>query len=264
RDTLFVNRNAADPRTRQTTLDALDARLNGKKKGRVAIVLHSLAFGSLRPFVAPTAAPGDAPGDEPDDEPEAALDAAAMTMTLDVMAHSLVYWVQDLLARDLLTIPGGRVLALTSAGSEIAWPAYGAVSAAKAALEAHCRQLALELAPRGVTVNAISAGICDTPALRKIPGWRKLLADAEARNPSGRTTRPDDVASVVGLLARPEAAWINGSVIRVDGGEGIAGLAGPTEPAETTGSNGSNGSDGSDDGVRAADVAAPNGQEDLS
>ncbi len=215
---LMLNGNAADPKTRLTMLDALGEALSGE---RVGLLLHSLAFGSLRPYIA---------GGGPDTTERSlgakgAIDAKAMAMTLDVMAHSLVYWLQELLARDLLALPGARVLALTSAGSEVAWPAYGAVSAAKAALEAHCRQLALELAPRGATVNALCPGVCDTPALRKIPGWERLLADAAARNPSGRVTKPEDVARVVSLLARPEAGWINGCVLRVDGGEGIAGVA---------------------------------------
>ena len=92
-------------------------------------------------------------------------------MTLDVMAHSLVYWTQDLFFAGLLA-PGARIFAMTSAGDHIVWPAYGAVSAAKAALESHVRQLAVELAPHRVAVNALRAGVTDTPALRKIPGQR--------------------------------------------------------------------------------------------
>ena len=95
------------------------------------------------------------------------------------------------------------------------------VSAAKAALEAHCRQLAVELAPLGIRVNALRGGVTDTPALRKIPGHERLLAGAHERNPSGRLTRPEDVAGAIVALSRPEAQWITGNVINVDGGEEI-------------------------------------------
>ena len=72
-----------------------------------------------------------------------------MDMTLDVMAHSLVYWVQDVLQAGLMG-PGSHVFAMTSAGGHRIWPSYGAVSAAKSALESHCRQLAVELVPRKI------------------------------------------------------------------------------------------------------------------
>ncbi|MBW2732637.1 MAG: SDR family oxidoreductase [Deltaproteobacteria bacterium] len=205
----FYNANAANAATRDKVLSALADELNNDQQVRV--LFHSLAFGSLRPFVKSDA----------DDETEA-MDEKAMTMTVDVMAHSLVYWTQDLVARGLMR-KGGRVLAMTSAGASITWPTYGAVSAAKAALESHCRQLARELAPKEITVNALLAGVTDTPALRKIPGWEKLADDARRRNPHGRLTKPEDVAHFITLLLHPEAAWLTGNVLRVDGGESIAG-----------------------------------------
>ncbi len=137
------------------------------------------------------------------------------------MAHSLVYWVQDLVARGLLA-RGSRVFAMTSAGSERVWPGYGPVSAAKAALEAHVRQLAVELGPVGVTVNAIRAGVTDTPAFRKIPGSELMAEHVRTRNPSGRMTEPDDVAQVIAMLAGDESQWITGVTLNVDGGELIA------------------------------------------
>ena len=90
--------------------------------------------------------------------------------------------------------PGGRVFAMTSSGSNRVIPSYGPVSAAKSALESHCRQLAYELSPRGITVNALRGGVTDTPALRKIPGNDRLIEEASAKNPSGRLTTPRDVA----------------------------------------------------------------------
>jgi NAD(P)-dependent dehydrogenase (short-subunit alcohol dehydrogenase family) len=141
-----------------------------------------------------------------------------MDMTLDVMANSLVYWTQDLVQRKLMG-SGGRIFAMTSAGGARVWKTYGAVSAAKSALESHVRQLALEVALLGITVNAVMAGVTDTPALRKIPGADRMIQMAQAKNPSGRLTTPKDVAEAIGLLAQPKAQWVTGNVICVDGGE---------------------------------------------
>src|SRR5262249_44743519 len=120
---------------------------------------------------------------------------------------------------------GSRIFAMTSAGSERVVPNYGAVSAAKASLESHIRQLTFELAPRGITANAIRAGVTDTPALRRIPGNELLIEVALPRNPSGRLTTPEDVAAFISLLAKPGSAadWLNGNVLGVDGGENIVG-----------------------------------------
>jgi NAD(P)-dependent dehydrogenase (short-subunit alcohol dehydrogenase family) len=97
--------------------------------------------------------------------------------------------------------------------------AYGAVSAAKAALESHIRQLAFELAPLGATANAIRAGVTDTPALRRIPGGPELHQRAMEHNPSGRSTTPEDVAKAIVRLSDENLYWMTGNVIGVDGGE---------------------------------------------
>jgi enoyl-[acyl-carrier protein] reductase III len=200
RTALFFNVNAADPEQRDKVLDAVQ-ELPGDC--RVQILFHSLAFGTLGPYV----------GDK-------ALTPAQMDMTLRVMAHSLVDWTQGLVRRGLME-RGGRILAMTSSGSTRVIPSYGAVSAAKAALEAHCRQLAAELAPQGITVNALRGGVTDTPALRKIPGHDVLLEGALRHNPSGRLTQPEDVARAVVALVGPDTYWVTGNVINVDGGEEV-------------------------------------------
>lgn len=199
----FFNMNAADAEKRDAALDEMRSTLEGEEK--VGVLLHSLAFGTLGPYVG-----------------EGAIKEAQMDMTVRVMAHTLVDWTQALMAREMMG-RGGRIFAMTSSGSSRAIPKYGAVGAAKAALEAHCRQLAAELAPMGITVNALRGGVTDTPALRKIPGNDRLIEGAIARNPSGRLTRPEDVASALVALARPETYWITGNVINVDGGEEIVG-----------------------------------------
>jgi enoyl-[acyl-carrier-protein] reductase (NADH) len=118
---------------------------------------------------------------------------------------------------------GGRVFAMTSAGGARVLPSYGPVSGAKAALESHVRQLAFELASRGIAVNAIRAGVTDTPALQKIPGNELIKEMALRRNPSGRLTTAEDVARAIVVLSHPDAYWITGNVIGVDGGEDVVG-----------------------------------------
>jgi NAD(P)-dependent dehydrogenase (short-subunit alcohol dehydrogenase family) len=202
---VFHNGNAASAEEMDTALDALASRMG--PDDRVAVLLHSLAFGTLKPYF-----PAQGRG----------LSKRQMDMTLDVMAHTLVYWTQALVAREQLG-DGGRIFAMTSSGSLAAWPAYGAVSAAKCALESHVRQLAVELAPRGITANAIMAGVTRTAALEKIPGSEEIERRALERNPSGRLTEPDDVARCLVALSRPETRWLTGNVLRVDGGESVAG-----------------------------------------
>jgi enoyl-[acyl-carrier-protein] reductase (NADH) len=143
-------------------------------------------------------------------------------MTLDVMANSLVYWVQDTVRRRLMG-PGAKIFAMTSSGGNHVWPTYGGVSAAKAALEAHVRQLAYELAPAKITANCIRAGVTDTPALRKIPGNERLIQGALAKNPYGRLTTPADVAAAITALCAEGTHWITGNIIGVDGGEDLTG-----------------------------------------
>jgi enoyl-[acyl-carrier protein] reductase III len=202
----FFNVNAADAEKRQEVLDHAAKLLQEDGNGRIRVLLHSLAFGTLKPFLS--------------DNPEDSLTKAQMDMTLDIMAHSLVYWVQSLVWRNLMG-QGGRIYAMTSAGSTRIFPTYGAVSAAKAALESHIRQLAYELAPLGITINAIRAGVTDTPALRKIPGHEKMAEVAAARNPMGRMTTPADVAAAIAVLCQEGTHWMTGTVIGVDGGEDI-------------------------------------------
>lgn len=201
RKTRFFNINAADPVKMADTLHEMKGILG--EEGKIGVIMHSLAFGTLRSYVG-----------------EGAVSASQMDMTLRVMAHSLVDWTQATVAMGLLG-EGGRVFAMTSSGSTRVIPNYGPVSAAKSALEAHCRQLAFELAPMGITVNALRGGVTDTPALRKIPGNERLLEGAMMKNPTGRLTTPEDVADAVLALCTPHGHWITGNVINVDGGEDI-------------------------------------------
>ncbi len=199
RKTQYFNINAADEEKRNEVLDEL-----AKQKLNIAVLLHSLAFGTLKPYI----------GDD-------VLNKANIDMTLDVMAHSLVYWAQGVVQRGLMG-KGGRIFSMTSSGSTRVFATYGAVSAAKAALESHTRQLALELAPLEIAVNALRGGVTDTPALRKIPGNEKLVEIATQRNPHHRLTTPADLGGAIVALSHPGADWITGNVINVDGGEEVS------------------------------------------
>jgi len=207
RQALFFNGNAADDEQRSVVLAALRKQIGG---GYVRVMLHSLAFGTLKPFLGP--------------DVEGSISRKNMEMTLDVMANSLVYWAQDVWRAGLFAA-GSKVYAMTSEGSSRVTTTYGAVSAAKSALESHCRQLAMEFARlgSGVTVNAIRAGVTLTPALMRIPESQGLIDYAMKSNPMGRMTTVDDVARALVRLSDEGTHWINGNVIGVDGGELISG-----------------------------------------
>jgi enoyl-[acyl-carrier protein] reductase III len=131
----------------------------------------------------------------------------------------------NLLAQRALPLmpAGGRIIAMSSLGAQRAMPGYGFVGASKAALEALVRTLAQELGPRGIRVNAVSAGVVDTDALQHFPDREGLLASFAARTPAGPVLTPEDVAGAVYLLCLPEAGMINGHTLFVDGGFAISG-----------------------------------------
>jgi enoyl-[acyl-carrier protein] reductase III len=206
-EALFFNVNASDAERRSEVIQAcLEAVAKNPKSPGLQVILHSLAFGTLKPYIGKELSPSIRPAD--------------MNMTVDVMAHSFVYWTQDLLAARLLS-HGAKIFAMTSAGAHRVWPSYGAVSAAKAALEAHVRQLAVELAPINISVNALQAGVTDTLAARKIPGSEQMFEQALKANPGKRITTPEDVALLLVALCRCKSNWMTGNVIRVDGGEDL-------------------------------------------
>ncbi len=204
REAVFFNVNASDPQKRKDVAASIGAQFQ-KTPGTIRVLLHTLAFGTLQPFVG-----------------EGAVTQAQMDMTSDVMGHSLIYWVQEVVHAGLME-QGGRIYTMTSSGGTRVMPSYGPVSGAKALVESHIRQLAMELAPRGITANAIRAGVTETPSSKKIPGYDQIAAAAVARNPHGRLTTTQDVAKAIGVLAHPNTYWITGNVIGVDGGEDIIG-----------------------------------------
>ena len=248
---LSLNVDALSAEGMESVMTALTGQMG--PEGRVRLLLHSIAFGNLRPAVV---APGPEPGasiaerlaralkvpkaevdravrqlaDEgevafqaidPVDYGDVALEDEDMARTVYAMGTSLLSWVQRV-HRAGLFAADARVLGLTSEGNEIAWRGYAAVAAAKSALESVSRAIAVEFAPYGIRSNVVQPGVTDTPALRVIPGAARMKAGALRRNPLGRLTTPEDVADVIYLLSLDEARWVNGAIIRVDGGEHVA------------------------------------------
>lgn len=252
---LTFNTDALDAERRKAVLDELAGALGAS--GRVRLLLHSIAFGNLKLLtgepqragtpgaqlarrlgvdaakLAEAADAGLAAGDDhayalatPPAYPDKHfLDEEDFARTIHSMGTSLLGWVQDLHARGAFAADA-RAIGLTSEGNEVAWKGYAAVAAAKVALESLARSIAVEYAPFGVRCNVVQAGITETPALAAIPGSTHLKAQARLRNPFARLTTPADVANVIYLLATDEAAWINGAIIRADGGEHISGALG--------------------------------------
>jgi enoyl-[acyl-carrier protein] reductase III len=200
---LDPSQSLAEAKNREPILAQMAEGVKGHE-GAIRAMLHSIAFGALNSYV--------------DEDPKKQMTRAQLEMTLDVMANSLVYWCQDL-ARLRLIGKGSKIFSMTSAGSHRVIWGYGPVSAAKAALESHTRQLALELGPRGIRVNCFEAGVTDTPALRMIPGSDVIKAEALRRNPAGRLTTPEDIANTFVALMDSRVEWVNGTVIKVDCGE---------------------------------------------
>jgi len=251
---LAINTDALDAEKRREVIDELTGAMGS---GRVRVLLHSVAFGNLKLLVseaktARRSAAAELAGkigvdaaqlqkaiDElfiggssqalglasaPEYSDKHFLDEEDFSRTIHAMGTSLLGWVQELFARGLFA-KDARVFGLTSEGNEVAWRGYAAVAAAKVSLESLARSIAVEFAPYGIRCNVIQAGITHTPAQDAIPGSAHMRAQALSRNPMGRLTTPEDVANVIGLLASDEAGWINGEVIRVDGGEHISGAS---------------------------------------
>jgi enoyl-[acyl-carrier protein] reductase III len=174
------------------------------KKHSVKLLLHSIARGNLKPLM--------------DDDNNNQLSTDDIQLTTYAMSTSLLDWARLLLQENLFNADA-RIIGLTSEGSHKYWDGYAAVSIAKASLESLTTYMAVELSKYGLKTNLIQAGVTETPSLKRIPGSEKLLATGAQRNPMGRMTTPQDVANVIYLLCTAEAAWINGSVIHVDGGE---------------------------------------------
>jgi enoyl-[acyl-carrier protein] reductase III len=197
------NMNALDTHTRREFIEQLVEVI---PKNGVKLLLHSIARGNLKPLVAS------------ENAGHTELSIEDIQLTTYAMSTSLLDWSRDLLKADFFN-KDARIIGLTSEGSNKYWEGYAAVSIAKSSLESLTTYMAVELSKYGLKTNLIQAGITETPSLKRIPDSKKLIETAAKRNPFGRMTRPEDVANVIYLLCTDEAAWINGTVIHVDGGE---------------------------------------------
>jgi enoyl-[acyl-carrier protein] reductase III len=139
-------------------------------------------------------------------------------------------WTMNANARVLLTLareaaphmpPGSSIVAISSLGSNRVLDNYTVVGASKAALESLVRYLAVELAPAGIRVNAVSAGLVETEALEYFPNREEMLGFYKERTPAGRLVEPGDIAEAVCFLASPEADMIRGQTLIVDGGYSV-------------------------------------------
>jgi NAD(P)-dependent dehydrogenase (short-subunit alcohol dehydrogenase family) len=199
----YFNTNAAALETMDKYIPRI-AEITGGQP--LKLMLHSIAFGTTTNFF----------GEKP-------VNQKQMDMTVHVMGNSILYWTQKLHDAKLLA-KGSRILGLTSEGNYVAMEGYGPVSVAKVAMEAIIRQIGWELGQFGITANSIQAGVTPTRALTKITdNWEAWVENTKKRNPMRRTTQPEDVANTISLLLRPEADFINCSIIYCDGGESRSG-----------------------------------------
>lgn len=190
--------------TREDLLPELITLIKEKMSGNsFNLLLHSISKGNLKPLV----------GDNQ-------LKSSDFTQTLNSMALSLNFWTQALIENQLFE-ESAQILSFTSEGSQRPSSGYAAVSVAKAALEILSKSMAVELAPLGLKVNCVQAGVTDTASLKMIPDHETIKNHALQRNPYHELTTPERVADAVYLLCKKEAQWINGTVIKVDGGESL-------------------------------------------
>jgi enoyl-[acyl-carrier protein] reductase III len=193
RETLLVRANIGDLDDLNTMFQQVDERF-----GRLDILVCNAASGYNRPAL--------------EQKPR------GWDWTMNINARSLMFAAQH--AARLMGPRGGHIVSVSSPGSTHVLPDYIAVGASKAAIEALTRYLAVELAPRGIVVNAVSPGIVATDALRHFDRSRdgRVLAEAIRATPAGRVVTPEDVAAAVAFLCSDDAAMIRGHVLLVDGG----------------------------------------------
>jgi len=198
-----VNKNAVAPENSDEIISIIKSKTG---LHNLKLFLFSVADGNIKSLIKK----GD----------ETPLSFDDLNYTVNAMGLAFVMWSRKLFDEQLFS-EKASILAFTTEWVSKVYKNYAAVAFAKGVLEASSRYLAVELAPFGIRTNLINAGITRTDALMAMPDAEKTLAYTQKRNPFKRLTTPLDVAKVVCLLADDDAAWINGEIIRVDGGEQI-------------------------------------------
>jgi enoyl-[acyl-carrier protein] reductase III len=168
--------------------------------GRVDVLINNAASGVLRPAME--------------------LEESHWNWTMDINSKALLFCAQEA-AKRMEKVGGGKIVSISSLGSIRYLENYTAVGVSKAAVESLTRYLAVELAPKNISVNAVSGGAVDTDALKHFPNREELLADAVAKTPAGRMVKPEDIVNVVMFLLSDQAEMIRGQTIIVDGGRSL-------------------------------------------
>ena len=200
---LSYNIDAINSDKRTETIATLKEKL--ADVGKIKVLIHSIAKGNLKPMIS---------------DDSSILQNDDFQITINAMAISLYDWFKAVFNANLFA-KDARIISFTSEGNNKPWQNYAAVSAAKVTLEAITRNIALEFAKFGVRANCIQAGVTNTDSLNRIPNSEEIKKHTLQRNPFGRLTTPEDIANVVYLLTKEEASWINGTIIKVDGGESL-------------------------------------------
>ena len=200
---LSFNIDSVNAEKRKQTIDKISEKF--KDIHKIKVVIHSIAKGNLKPMVS--------------DENQI-LKNDDFQLTINAMAISLYDWFKELFDANLFS-NDSRIISYTSEGNTKPWKNYAAVSAAKVTLESIKRNIALEFAKFGVKANCIQAGVTNTDSLNRIPNANEIKRHTLQRNPFNRLTTPEDVANAAYLLCKEEASWINGTILKVDGGESL-------------------------------------------
>ncbi len=198
----IIKANVGEPEKIESMFQEIEAKF-----GKLDILISNAASGVARPALE--------------------LDAKGWEWTMDINARALLLCAQKAVK---LMPNGGQIVTISSLGSRMAWQIYTAVGVSKAALEALTRYLAIELAPKNISVNCVAPGAVETEALKIYAGDKSLPAFmAVQTTPAGRMVLPEDVANLVAFLCSAEAYMIRGQVITIDGGYSISPLATPTK-----------------------------------
>jgi enoyl-[acyl-carrier protein] reductase III len=190
-----VRRLGADPVLMRGNIASERVAAEVAELGRLDVVVHNAATGVIRP----------------------ALEAEQKHWDWTLTANA---WALVALARAAAQAmePGASIVGISSLGSVRVLRNYALVGTSKAALESLVRYLAVELAPRGIRVNAVSAGVVETDALKYFPNREQMIQEGQTKTPAGRLVTPNDVANAVAFLCSPESEMVRGQTLIVDGG----------------------------------------------
>ncbi|AQY51430.1 enoyl-(acyl carrier protein) reductase [Listeria weihenstephanensis FSL R9-0317] len=189
---ILVRANVGDVEKIKGMFEEIDAAF-----GRLDVLVNNAASGVLRPIME--------------------LNESHWDWTMDINAKALLFASQEA-AKRMQKIGGGKIVSLSSVGAIRYLENYTTVGVSKAAVESLTRYLAVELAPFGIAVNAVSGGLIETEALDHFPNREELLADAVAKTPAGRMVESQDLVKAVSFLISDQADMIRGQTIVVDGG----------------------------------------------